>query len=302
MKYILLFASVFLGAFKSVLTKASKKKTADLSDTLKINLITFSCALTLLFLLGAGKLNARFSVPYGLAFLYAVCTLSSQLCLLKAVSLGSVSVSSLFYSCGFIIPALWGNIYYNEGINALHFIGLFCVVVSFFLASAKSEKYTFNRKWFFAALGGTFFSGLVGVIQKLFTNNYTQYSLDYFLYASFAFILLINGSLLLFVYLNKKRVEKSKEADEVKSEETAGFHLIFTALLGCVIGLANKVNTYLSGVLPSIIAFPVINGGAILTTALLSWVIFKEKLSLKQGSGILVGLAGIALLAFGQSI
>ena len=301
MKYFLLISTIFLGAFKTIFTKTSKKKNATLPDALKTNLISFSCAFITLLLFGLGGFKENFSVPYILALCYAVCTLASQLCLMKAVELGSVSISSLFYSCGFIIPTLWGNIYYDEGINLPHILGFLLIISSFFLSTTKSEKVKFNWKWLLAALGGTLFSGLVGVIQKLFTNNYSQYSLDYFLYTAFVFILLINGALLVFLSIiqHKNFFKKEKESSANASTKKI---ILFTILLGVCIGLANKVNTYLSGVFPSIISFPVINGGAILTTSLFSWLIFKEKLTLKQWIGIFIGLTGIILLAVGQTI
>ena len=65
-------------------------------------------------------------------------------------------------------------------------------------------------------------------------------------------------------------------------------------------GLVNKTNTYLSGVLPSVIVFPVINGGVILATTIVSRFIFKEKLSLLQKAGLAVGALGIVCIAIGK--
>ena len=188
MEYLLLVLTVGLGALKSIMTKLTKTKNTNLRDTTKINLISFSCALVVIFLLGIQDLGSPFSVPIWLALFYAVCTLASQLCLMKAVELGPVSISSLFYSCGFIIPTIWGNVFYQEGIHALHIVGIVLIVASFILSSQFKRGKRISIGWVFAALGGTLFSGLVGVIQKLFTNNYSAFSLNYFLYVAFAFI------------------------------------------------------------------------------------------------------------------
>lgn len=58
---------------------------------------------------------------------------------MKAVELGSVAISSLFYSCGFIIPTVWGCIYFREGINALHIIGIVLIIISFMVSVEKKE-------------------------------------------------------------------------------------------------------------------------------------------------------------------
>ena len=85
---------------------------------------------------------------------------------MEAVETGSVSVSSLFYSCGFIIPTIWENVYYKEGMNLLHIFGILFIFASFVLSSRLKKDKGFKVVWL-AALGGTLFSGLVGVAQKL---------------------------------------------------------------------------------------------------------------------------------------
>lgn len=306
MEYLLLVLTVGLGALKSIMTKLAKTKNTNLRDTTKINLISFSCALVVIFLLGIQDLGSPFSVPIWLALFYAVCTLASQLCLMKAVELGPVSISSLFYSCGFIIPTIWGNVFYQEGIHALHIVGIVLIVASFILSSQFKRGKRISIGWVFAALGGTLFSGLVGVIQKLFTNNYSAFSLNYFLYVAFAFIIAINLLLFLVAQIidrRKKTVQGPAPEEEITEEgekTKTGRLILFTIFLGCIIGLVNKINTYLSGVFPSIIVFPIINGGAILLSAVLSKFIFKEKLKAIQWVGIMVGILGIVLLALGQ--
>lgn len=307
----MLALTVGLGAFKSIVTKLAKPPVDNIEGTAKINLISFSCALIVVFLLGLRNLGTPFKVPVWLALFYAVCTFASQLCLMKAVELGSVSISSLFYSCGFIIPTIWGNVYYKEGINILHIFGILLILVSFVLSSQLKKGKGFKIGWLMAAFGGTLFSGLVGVIQKLFTNAYAGYSLDYFLYVAFGFIIAFNIALFLIALVVRKtkkgvvgkqnNTDNNSEVDKDSPPAVWNVKLIaFTVLLGAIIGLVNKINTYLSGVFPSIIVFPIINGGAILLSAVLSRLIFKEKLSWIQWSGIAVGIIGIVLLALGQ--
>lgn len=51
MEYLLLTFSVLLGACKSIVTKLARCPSGDLEGTAKINLISFSCALIVLFFL-----------------------------------------------------------------------------------------------------------------------------------------------------------------------------------------------------------------------------------------------------------
>ena len=60
--------------------------------------------------------------------------------------------------------------------------------------------------------------------------------------------------------------------------------ILFNAVCGA--GAVNLINLYLSGKLPSIILFPILNGGVIVLSGAAALIIFKEKLSCKQYLGI----------------
>ena len=101
MKWILLFFSVAMGASKSVLSRVVGTNGKGVKETLLLNVKLFAFAL--IPILPFAVFGGNYSVPWGLATAYGVCVLMSQICLMRAVSLGPVSVSSLFYSCGFLM-------------------------------------------------------------------------------------------------------------------------------------------------------------------------------------------------------
>lgn len=306
MEYVLLAVAVLLGASKNIFTKIVKKNSASFYDTMKMNVITFAFALVTVFLIGITSIKTTFQVPWALVVCYAVCTLGSQIALMKAVELGSVSISSLFYSCGFMLPTVFGSIYYNEEINALHIIGLVLIVVSFVCSAKKEEGKKFNIGWLIAALGGLLFSGMVGIMQKLFTNDFKQYKLDNFLCVSFMIIILMSAAAMLVSWLWNRKKNNEKQAEEKTDSKVKTSFLVkqygFTVGLGVVMGLVNKTNTFLSGVLPSVLVFPITNGGVILSTTLLSMLIFKEKLTLLQKIGLIIGILGIISITIGKAI
>ena len=57
----------------------------------------------------------------------------------------------------------------------------------------------------------------------------------------------------------------------------------------CIFGM-NFLNLRLSGLLPSQLFFPVVNGSAIVLSSLFSVLLFKERLTKKQIVGLLGGL------------
>lgn len=308
MEYILLAIAVMLGASKNIFTKIVKKNAVSFYDTMKMNVITFAFALVAVFLIGITSIKTTFQVPWALVVCYAVCTLGSQVALMKAVELGSVSISSLFYSCGFMLPTLFGSIYYQEEINALHIVGLVLIIVSFVCSAKKEEGKKFNFAWLIAALGGLLFSGMVGIMQKLFTNECVEYKLDNFLCVAFMLIIAISAVAMFFAWLYNRKKQgqvQPQPQDKVDCKVKTSVlvkQYIFTVLLGVVMGLVNKTNTFLSGVLPSVLVFPIINGGVILTTTICSMLIFKEKLTLMQKIGLVIGILGIISITIGKAL
>ena len=80
-----------------------------------------------------------------------------------------------------------------------------------------------------------------------------------------------------------------------------GKGLVLAALAGLGVGLAEILTfvVYQRGLTASV-GTPVIVGGSVLLTAVLGVVVLREGLSLPQAGGLLLIVAGIALLARGQ--
>lgn len=311
MAYILLAVTVLLGTAKSIVTKGVHTDKGGFSRTMLVNVVSFLVAFVTVFLIGIPELKTPFSVPWGMAVANAVCVLFSQVAYMKAIEYGPIALSSLFYSCGFVVSTTWGCIYYHENINALHIVGFLLVIVSFVLVTLpkRNGNTPFNVRWLICAIVAMILSGGIGITQKLFTSNYAEYSLNYFLYTVFLCIVAMSG--VLYVILTLIRHCKSKrfasstqqsgqEQKAVKSRDVKA--IVCTLVLGVILGVYNKVNTYLAGVLPSVVVFPVINGGVIVITTLASALVYKEKLTVLQIIGVCVCVISIVLIALGQNI
>ena len=72
-----------------------------------------------------------------------------------------------------------------------------------------------------------------------------------------------------------------------------------TLIIGLVCGACtfamNFINLKLSGLLPSQLFFPLVNGSSIVLSSLVSLFLFKEKITLKQQIGLVGGI--LALIA-----
>lgn len=307
MDYLLLGVSVLTGGFKSIVNKRVKRGAVGMGKTMQVNAISFAVAFVVVFLFAVFSPSFSFATPVLLVVANSVCIFMSQICLMKAVDTGSVTVSSLFYSCGFIIPTVWGALYYGERVHFLQIIGICIIILSFVLCVEKEQGKKFNFKWFIYALGGTFFSGLLGVVQKLFGKEYAaKYSLDSFLCVSFLIIIGVS----LIVWLIYAVIHGTKTFNHISVGERAITKVdkpiigkrtfIFTLILGLILGFHNKICTYLSGVLPSALYFPVVNGGVIITTAVISSIFLREKLSVRQLMSVILGFVAIGIITVGK--
>jgi drug/metabolite transporter (DMT)-like permease len=98
------------------------------------------------------------------------------------------------------------------------------------------------------------------------------------------------------LFLRKK--ERASSAPKIDRANVIG--LLFLMLVSGVCGAVNnKLNLYLSGVIDSVVFFPVVNGGGLVLTTLASLLIFKERLRTKQWIGILFGIASVLCLCIG---
>lgn len=58
----------------------------------------------------------------------------------------------------------------------------------------------------------------------------------------------------------------------------------------------NYINLKLSGVLPSQLFFPLVNGSTIILSSVMSVVVFKEHLSKKQAVGLIGGITSLVAI------
>ena len=318
MNWLLLFAAVLLGSAKVILSRLIKKQTKSAVLTLLFNDIFFLIACIIVTLVGISSMRLVGSVPFGLAAAYAASTVVAQILIMVALENGPVSLSSLFSSCGFILPSLWGWIRFHESVSVLHIIGLLVVLSAFVLATDFRKTKKFNWKWFLAATGSMIFAGVTGIVQKEFVAVSAPEILYPFLSIALLMAAALCGGAGAIAAAGRYKKEKSlttlsensagaevvttgqEGAESIQKKARAMSNtIVFVLILGIVMGFLHLMNTYLTRVFPTIIIFPVLNGGIIVITTLVSAFLFREILSIRQGISILCGIAGILLISFG---
>jgi len=295
MAYLLLLLSVVLATSKNLLSKAGKDEFSGLKRLVELHIV-MSAVVLLVLLAASGGISGIKASPYiiGMAVLYAVATILSQLSYVKAVEKSSVSVCSLFYCCGFIIPSLWGLLY-GEAVTAVQWIGFAALLISFVLSAGKTEQKkrddksipeqrSYMMQWLPFCILAMICSGVVGVIQKVYRLSVFGNDMNTLLIFAFACMLM----LLLLVH---------PFTGPVKKKGNVKRFFIYATFMGVFYAVISKLNLWLSGVLPAMVIFPALNGGAIMLTSIFSAVLLKERLSIKQKMGILLGFAAIIVIA-----
>ena len=163
------------------------------------------------------------------------------------------------------------------------------MIACFVLSVDLKKDSQMSVKWLLAALMSFLAWGFVGVCQQVHQNSPHADELQGFLMWSFIFSTVIFAVLYLFV--RKQKGNNRKTGFNIKSRDSIG-----ATLTGVVIGAVNIINLYLSGAMNPVIFFPIVNGGVIVLSGLAAILFFKEKLSVKQTIGLILGVAATCLL------
>ncbi|MBR4889307.1 MAG: hypothetical protein IKU17_09195 [Clostridia bacterium] len=283
MIYLLLLLSLVLGVVKSsVYNQYAKSEKPDVGGIFRFNAVSYGTAAVVALLCGVGKTLSPVTVAC--AFGYAVVVFSLQAMSVAAMTIGPMSLTSLFVLYGMIIPSLAGPIFWHEPFGPLQAAGIVVMLLSIWMLREKSDGVSVNKRWAWMAAVCFVLSGMAGVMEKIHQTSEAKAERLMFLFAActMMFLFSVVGCLLV-----KKRSAK-------RSLRPA---LLLGGVSGAIVGFYSQINLTLAGELNSLIYYPVANGGALLLTVFISVAVFREKLSGRRLAGFLLGLLSIVLLS-----
>jgi len=293
--FILIVAIVLQVSVYSVMrTRFCRVHAASDSDIHLLNSLSFAVAglAGLLFwvLTAEVAMPSLFTLLIGVA--YGISSAIANVSMMKAVEIGPLSYSTVIGTCSMIIPALSGLVIYGEPVAISQWIGVAFMLVSFVCSvdGKDGKKNSASIKWLVYCLIGFASSGLLGVLQKVHQTSPDKAELSPFLIISF--LVTAVYSFVYALWLSKK---KGKPVTVTAPEKRKVF-IGCTVILGLATAYLNFANTFLAGVLPAVLFFPVFNGSVMVFSALFGIILFKERLSKKQWIGISVGGVAILLL------
>ncbi len=279
------FGSAIFAGLTAVLAKCGIRKTDSTVATAIRTIIVLIFSWLMVFVVGSqgtiGEISARtllFLIFSGLA------TGASWLCYFKALQLGDINKVVPIDKSSTVMTIVLAAIFLQEGVSLTKGIGVVLIAVGTFLmiekkesAENKTERKSFA--WFWFALGSAVFASLTAILGKVGITG-VESNLGTAIRTA---VVLIMSWVMVFVTGKTGEVKKTPKSE-------LGFI--------CLSGLATGGSwlCYYKALQdgPASVVVP-IDKLSILVTVLFSFVVFKEKLTVKSAVG-LVGIVGGTLL------
>lgn len=210
-----------------------------------------------------------------------------------AYASGNYFLTSTITSMQFMIPIIYGLIFLEEPANVLVYLSLAFSVgsVSLMIVARwqkaekdESEKKS-SAKWLSATLITLFSNGFIFIMAKMQQAAFNKlHSNEYMIITlAGAFLTLLIMAIIL---------EKNKMKKAIKHGFTYGVSA------GLLNGLKNAINLALIALLPLSVLTPVIKGGGMVFTFLVSYFLYKEQYTKLQYLSIGLSVIAILLIQF----
>lgn len=238
---------------------------------------------TLIFFLVTSKnLNFQLGIlPY--ATWFAVSYILAGVFGLKATAQGSLSLTSLIINCALIVPTLYGLIFLKEPGSAFLYLGIAFLFAAMILVNKTSEAMPITWKWLLYVTIAFAGNGMCSLSQKIQQDAFEGTGKNELMIIALGIVVAVNA-----VFMIVK--DRNEIGTFIKRGSVSGL------LAGAANGVVNLFVMIMLGLMPASVVFPLISGGSIVLTYVVSRVFYNEKLSRRQTVGFIFGILSIVLL------
>lgn len=306
MEYLIISLAVVCFAGQFAFTKVFEKtQTSNFVNTLVMLIVTSLFGALIFLVVGAFRIEFTW-FSFILAVAFALIMLPYYIIGVKVLSLGSLAIYSIFMMLGgMLVPFFYGIIFLSETITVLKIIGT--VLLSIFIIlqgvvqgkaeteNTREKSKVKNKKILFFVLCLIIFlvNGLTGVIAKAHEIGPSPVS-----EASFSFIYCLLTAVFSLIALLITSLVKRK-SNPVNLNPLFKLKPIITMLLiGATAYTGNFLHLTVAEKVPASVQFPLVSGGVIVLSAIVSRLIFKEKISKTEWLSVFGVLVGTILFAF----
>lgn len=261
--------------YNCVLNGVCKKDLKTSDHAYRFNIISYIVCILAFGIIALMGGISWFTVALGLVF--GVVTAFANYYKMLSLSSGPMHVTLLITTASMIIPAMSG-IFFGERFSIWKLLIVFVLIFFIYLSFDKSGGGKINKRWLIFCAMTFFAQGAVGVLQKVHQSSEHKGEAGAFLFVAFLCSL---------VYSHFMAKKSYKELGFKKK------HVIFALIAGVCVFTMNYLNLRLSGLLPSQLFFPLVNGSSIILSSLASVFLFKERLAGKQIVGLVGGILSL---------
>lgn len=250
-----------------------------------------AAAILLIYLVSGSDFQfSLFSVLIGVFF--AAATIVAVVTTMQAQEVGPFSYTTVIICLSAIIPALSGVLFFHESVSVIQYIGVammvLCIILSPDTSNENGKKA--NLRWLLLTLVGFLFSGFVGLGQKIHQSS-ELHSTEMPALLLTCFVLSAAASAVGYFI----ELRKAKKANAIQT--CTRIELLYPALVGVCFSLPHTLNLFLSGKVPAVIMFPLVNLLPLMLVMIYAVVFMKERLSLRRWIGISVGVLSSVLVS-----
>ena len=302
--YVIILLAVFCFAGQFAFTKLYEGAVKQTTVTSLVMLVVTSLIGTLLYLFIGGFRVEFSSISAFWAVLFALVMIPYYMIGIKVLSLGSLAIYSMFMMLGgMLVPFFYGVCFLRESVSVTQVIGTVLLTGFIILqAISQSDSNTTNggkqstrtKMLFFALCLAIFFlNGLTGVIAKAHQINNGAVDEVSFTVISCALTAIFSLILLALEFI-RDRKEKSRQVMTTFKVKP----MWIMALIGVTAYTGNFLHLLAANDVPASVQFPLVSGGVIVLSALVSALFFKEKISKKEWISVVGAFVSTFLFAF----
>ena len=223
---------------------------------------------------------------FGLSLLTGFWFIFTYLLMTASTQSSGVTITSLSSKLSVVLPTLAGVFLFHEKLNTVATIGIVLALVALFLVVGGDVKQSDNKaknKWLLPVL--IFFgTGIGDILMKLTEQRNTSDDMSFMIAFIYLIAMLFGIIIVVFDIVSGKAKMEGKNA-----------------VGGIALGVINFFSTYCvyhaMRFFDNVTLFPIYNIGVVSLTALVGWLLFKEKLTWKNYLGLAIAVVAVVLIA-----
>ena len=278
MEFLIILSIFSMVTQNCVFNNICKKELKTTNHIYLFNMLVYSICIVIFGVLLFREGISIYTVV--LAVVFGIVTALSSFYRMRSLATGPMHITLLITTSSMIIPTLSG-MFFGERFSLLKLLAMFVLIFFIYLSLESSSNMKVNKKWLFFCLLAFISQGMIGVLQKVHQTSEHKGEVTAFLFVSFIFSLIYS------------RIMIKGKLKEVKLNKKI---VMLAGVSGLCTFCMNFLNLKLSGLLPSQLFFPVVNGSSIVLSSLMAVIIFKEKLSKKQLIGLVGGIISLIMI------